>query len=257
VKFASLIRDLALIRSPERKDEIARLSKGQLARLPEATIVAVVHGWFELKADGHSDADILREIEGRREKVYGEEALPGDLTLVSYTRYRLRLEHPGQERAHDATFVMQAVHRASQVIGATYGEETEGATARGPRTGATLILGFAAALAVTQGVIGYHALRYGDAPLPDWMGALLLVVPGVLLVGAIGYAGGTTWGRALLVPGLFGQIALCVAMAVAIAVDGIAPLSTYIFPSLPAAFAIAALAYLRRRQGGYRAQSPD
>jgi hypothetical protein len=256
VKFASLIRDLALIRSPDRQAEIARLSNGQLARLPEATLVTVVRGWFELKADGHSDADILREIEGRREKAYGEEPLPGDLTLESYARYRLRLEHPKEEKAHDAIFVMQAVHRASQVIGGTYRDETEGATARGPRSGAMLILGFALALAIIQGMAGFAALRTGVAPFPGGLAVPMLAVSGALLAGAIGYAGGAFWGRKLLVPGLYGQIALGVALAAAIAMDKGAPPSAYFFPLLPAAFAAAALAYLRRRQREFAKQSP-
>jgi len=256
VKFASLIRDLALIRSPDRQAEIARLSNGQLARLPEATLVTVVRGWFELKADGHSDADILREIEGRREKAFGEEPLPGDLTLESYARYRLRLEHPQEEKAHDAIFVMQAVHRASQVIGGTYRDETEGATARGPRSGAMLILGFALALAIIQGMALFAALRGGRPPWPGWLAVLLMAQSVVLLAGAIGYAGGAFWGRTLLVPSLFGQILLYVALAATIAMDETAPLSASVIPLLPAAFAAAAVGYLRRRQREFGKQSP-
>lgn len=235
---------------------MARLSNGQLARLPEATIVTVVHGWFELKADGHSDADILREIEGRREKAYGEESLPGDLTLESYTRYRLRIEHPKEEKAHDAIFVMQAVHRASQVIGGTYREETEGVTARGPRAGAMLILGSSLALAILQILGGIAALRTGRVPWPLWLAFLMMAQSVILLAGAIGYAGGVFWGRKLLVPSLFGQIVLYVVLAAAIVAEQDAPLSAGVIASLPAVLAAAALTYLRRRQREFGRQSP-
>lgn len=255
MKFASLIRDLALIRSPERKDEIARLSNGQLARLPEATIVAVIRGWFELKADGHSDADILREIESRREKEYGEESLPGGLTLESYTRYRLRLEHPGEEKAHDAIFVMQAVHRARQVIGGTCREETEGATARGPRKGATAILAYAAVIAATQGWFAIVLLRAGITDLQGWVAVLGVAAACGMLLGAIGYAGGTVWGRPLLVAFLGAEISVCVVLAVLSLIEGgWDPLVVLPFAAA-AAGAFASLAYLRHRRREFATRS--
>lgn len=255
VKFASLIRELALIRSPERKAEIARLSKAGLARLPEATLVAVVRGWFELKADGHSDADILREIEGRREREYGEEPLPGDFTLESYTRYRLRLEHPQEPMSHDAIFVMQAVHRATRVIGGAC-EETEGATARGMRTGAWVILAYAVVTAVTQGAFGALVLKHGDASVPAWLAVLCIASVAGLLLGAIGYGGGASWGRGFLVAALYAELAVCIALVVAILILQKAALGSLIFPLLPAAGALLALAYVNRRRHEFATRAP-
>ncbi|MBK8322069.1 MAG: hypothetical protein IPL06_04875 [Betaproteobacteria bacterium] len=254
MKFASLVRELALIRAPERQVELARLSHAQLGRLPEATIVTVVHGWFELKADGHPDADILREIEGRRKKEYGEESLPGDLTLESYARYRLRLEHPREEKAHDAIFVMQAVHRARQVLGATYREDTEGTTARGARPGAMAILAYAVLIGVIQGSLGFIA-AFGSRAAPVSPGAALVValVAVFLLLGAIGYAGGTVWGRPTLQAGLWGELAVLAIAEAQVAVSakgspgGLVPLL------VPAAGAIAALYYLHRRHREFTA----
>ena len=257
MKFASLVRDLALIRAPERQAELSRLSHARLARLPEATIVTVVRGWFELKADGHSDADILREIEGRRQKEYGEESLPGDLTLESYARYRLRLEHPGEEKAHDAIFVMQAVHRASQVIGGTYREDTEGATARGARPGAMAVLAYAVLVALIQGVFGLVA-AFGSRGAPVSPAAALVVaaLALILLLGAIGYAGGTVWGRPVLLAGLWGELAV-LAVAEAQVAMGAPGFSGSLVPGLiPAAGAVAALLYLRRRHREFHSPPP-
>jgi hypothetical protein len=256
MKFAALARDLALIRTPERQAELARLSRAQLERLPEATLVKVVHGWFELKSDGHSDADILREIEGRRAKEYGEEPLPGDLTLESYARYRLRLEHPQETNAHDAIFVMQAVHRASQVIGATYREETEGASARGPRVGAMAVLAYAAFIAIGQGLPGMVFLLAGSTRMPGWVAATGLAVAVTLLLGAIGYAGGTFWGRRVALAALWSELALLAIATVVATLHMPPPLSAYLLPAVPAAGAVASLYYLRRRHREFAGLSP-
>lgn len=101
------------------------MSAAELGARPEATIAAIVHGWFEYRSNGYADADIFREIEGRRAKAYGEEPLPGDLNLDSYTRYRMRLEYPGETPLHDPVYVMQAVHLVSEVIGREYGPRGE------------------------------------------------------------------------------------------------------------------------------------
>lgn len=255
MKFASLVRDLALIRTPERQAELARLSHAQLARLPEATIVTVVRGWFELKADGHPDADILREIEGRRQKEYGEESLPGDLTLDSYTRYRLRLEHPQEAKAHDAIFVMQAVHKASQMIGRTYREETEGATARGARPGAMAILAYALLITVVQGAIGAMAVSDRGAPVPAAFAVVLVGAALFLLLGAIGYAGGTFWGRQALVAGLWCELAVLAIVEAQVAMSDSGSRGGLVPVLFPAVGAIAALYYLRRRHREFTARS--
>ena len=258
MKFASLVRDLALIRAPEKRAELARLSHAQLARLPEATIVTVVRGWFELKADGNSDADILREIEGRRQKEYGEESLPGDLTLESYTRYRLRLEHPQETKAHDAIFVMQAVHKANQVIGGTYREDTEGATARGARPGAMAILAFAVLVAVVQGTFGLVA-AFGSRGAPASPGIALVVaaVALLLLLGAIGYAGGTVWGRPVLRAALWSELAVLAVGQAQVAMSASSSPGALVPLLVPAAIALAALHYLRRRHREFTGQPRD
>lgn len=247
MNHSRLVRDLALIRSPGRRAEISRMSRAALARLPEATLVAIVRGWFELKADGHPDADILREIEGRREKVYGEEPLPGDLNLESYVRYRLRLEHPGEPGAHDAIFVMQAVHRASRVIGGE-DRETEGATARGMRGGAWAILAYAFLLCVIQGIFCALELRNGYAAVPRGLAVLGVASAAGLLLGAIGYGGGASWGRVFLVAALYAELAFCAALVVGTLASQPSMPGKLVFLLPPALGAILALAYVKRRR---------
>ena len=72
---------------------VDQLSGLQLAGIPEGTIVTIVETWSQLIKKGIPEEEILMRIEEHRSSFgdYGE--LPKLLTLSSYIKYRLDLEH--------------------------------------------------------------------------------------------------------------------------------------------------------------------
>ena len=72
---------------------VDQLSELQLAGLPEGTIVTIVETWSQLIKKGIPEEEILMRIEDHRSSFgdYGE--MPSPLTLSSYIKYRLDLEH--------------------------------------------------------------------------------------------------------------------------------------------------------------------
>ncbi|MCW5590694.1 MAG: hypothetical protein KIS74_01225 [Burkholderiales bacterium] len=210
MKDAELVRAIIRLRSADRPadDVIAGLGKAELASQPEATIVAIVRGYYEFKSNGYEDADIYREIEGRREQAYGEEPLPADLNLDNYTRYRMRLEFPNQSALHDPIFVMQAVHRVRETLEKEYGPGGMPITFRTMPWVANAALAYAALVGVTQGgLLGLGIATGKEPPISMPFGVALLVVALALLAGAIGFAGKAPWGRTLLAAALAIQFA--------------------------------------------------
>ncbi|NJD89776.1 MAG: hypothetical protein FIB05_17385 [Betaproteobacteria bacterium] len=205
MKDAELVRSIIRLRSVDRPpdDVIAQLGKAELASQPEATIVAIVKGYYEFKSNGYEDADIYREIEGRREQVYGEEPLPADLNLDNYTRYRMRLEYPGQAALHDPVFVMQAVHKVREALEKEYGPGGMPITFRSMPWLDNALLAYAALFIVAQGIIPGWGIVKGKvsggelAALPVFIGVALGIA-----VGTIAFVAKAAWGRSLLLAAL-------------------------------------------------------
>lgn len=208
MKDAELVRSIIRLRSADRPPDevIARLGKSELASQPEATIVAIVRGYYEFKSNGYEDADIYREIGGRREQAYGQEPLPADLNLDNYTRYRMRLEFPNQPALHDPVFVMQAVHKVREELEKEYGPGGMPVTFRTMPWVDNAIVAYATLVGFIQGGLVGLGIASGKGPPISMPFALALVVVAVaLLAGAIGCAGRAVWGRTLLVAALAAQ----------------------------------------------------
>jgi len=210
MKDAELIRSIIRLRSADRPaDEvIAKLGKAELASQPEATIVAIVRGYYEFKSNGYEDADIYREIEGRREQAYGQEPLPADLNLDNYTRYRMRLEYPGQAALHDPVFVTQAVHKVREALEKEYGPAGIPVTFRTMPWVDQSALSYALLVGFIQGgFIGFGIASGKEPPIGMTFAVALVVVAVAIVAGAIGCAGKAVWGRTLLVAALAAQFA--------------------------------------------------
>ena len=208
MKDAELIRSIIRLRNADRPsdDVIARLGKAELATQPEATIVAIVRGFYEFKSNGYSDADIYREIEGRREQAYGQEPLPADLNLDNYTRYRMRLEFPNQSALHDPVFVMQAVHSVRETLEKEYGPGGMPVTFRTMPWVDNAVLAYALLVGFIQGgLLGFAIASGKGPPISVPFAPVLVVVAAAILAGAIGSAGKVAWGRTLLVAALAAQ----------------------------------------------------
>ena len=97
-----LIRELAKLRV---KSDLMALTLGfdesmvdqvsglQLAGIPEGTIVTIVETWSQLIKKGIPEEEILIRIEEHRSSFGDYRELPSPLTLSSYIKYRLDLEH--------------------------------------------------------------------------------------------------------------------------------------------------------------------
>ena len=97
-----LIRELAKLRV---KSDLMALTLGfdesmvdqvsglQLAGIPEGTIVTIVETWSQLIKKRIPEEEILIRIEEHRSSFGDYRELPSPLTLSSYIKYRLDLEH--------------------------------------------------------------------------------------------------------------------------------------------------------------------
>ena len=65
---APILRELVRLRANDRvgDEAIDRMTPHELQARPEATVLAIVRGFYEFKSNGYAEADIYREIEGRR-----------------------------------------------------------------------------------------------------------------------------------------------------------------------------------------------
>jgi hypothetical protein len=248
---SALIRQLIGLRARDRvpEDEAARMSTVQLRARPEATIAAIVRGWFEFRSNGYADADIFREIEGRRAKEYGEEPLPGDLNLDTYTRYRMRLEHRDEAALHDPVYVMQAVHLAAETIGKEYGPRGEAPGLRSIPPGRIAILVYAALLAIGQGIAGAARLHKLGFDSGAWLTSSLFGLAMLAAVGGIGYAGRASWGRSAMSLALAAE-AIGGGLAIAFTTRGDSGDKAFIAMfAIHTAVALACLAYVHRSKG--------
>ena len=195
----NLIRLLVRLRTRDRvpEDMLARLGAAELLARPEATIAVIARGWHEFRANGYAEADIYREIEARRSREYGAEPLPADLTLESFTRYRLRLEHPGEAALHDPAYVAQAVRLASEACERDYGPHGEAPGARSMPAGHLAVLAYAVLVALVQGLgnLG-KGLGTRAVPVPDaWVNLALAAIAIGLAVAVFAWIQQARWGR--------------------------------------------------------------
>lgn len=68
------------------------LSPIQLAGVPEFTVATIIETYASLKSQGVSDGDIVQLIEAHRSMI-GTGEMPKPLSLESYIRYRVYLDH--------------------------------------------------------------------------------------------------------------------------------------------------------------------
>lgn len=208
----NLIRLLVRLRPRDRvpEDTLARLGAAELLARPEATIAVIARGWHEFRANGYADADIYREIEARRLREYGAEPLPADLTLESFTRYRLRLEHPGEAALHDPAYVAQAVRLASEACERDYGPRGESPGARSMPAGHLAVLAYAVLVALVQGLgnLG-KGLGTRAVPAPDaWVNLTLAAIALGLAVAVFAWIQQARWGRVAAMAMLAAEIVL-------------------------------------------------
>lgn len=208
MRDADLIRQLVRLRTrdPVPEETLRRMGAAQLRARPEALVLAIVRGYYEFKSNGYADADIYREIEGRRAAAYGEEPLPADLNLETYTSYRMRLEHPGEAALHDPAFAIQAVHRVREFLEGRFGPEGMPPSLRTMPPGHLAVLVYGTLVGVMQGLgcAGQLASgKYSGAESVEL--SLFLVVAVAIAAGAIGFVGKAVWGRPLLLASVGAQ----------------------------------------------------
>jgi hypothetical protein len=95
--------------------DIDSLSETMLMGLPEATIVTIVETWAILRKQGLRDKEILQRIEAHRASFGGYGDLPDPLTLQSYIKYRLDLEH-GHGAPISEKFMDYAIEAAKKMF---------------------------------------------------------------------------------------------------------------------------------------------
>ena len=217
MKDADLIRQLIRLRTrdPVPEEALRHMGAAQLHARPEALVLAIVRGYYEFKSNGYADADIYREIEGRRAAAYGEEPLPADLNLDSYTSYRLRLEHPREAALHDPAFAIQAVHLVREFLEGRFGPEGMPVTFRTMPWVNNAILAYGALVGIGQGVAPGAQLVSGRVASDEIAVLQLFIAVAVAVVaGAIGFVGKAVWGRPLLLASLGVQFLIHVSLYV-------------------------------------------
>jgi len=119
---ARLIR--TLVQKRARHDPLAsslgdveRIPAAVLMGLPEATIVTIVEAYWRMKVQDPylSDKKIFEAIELQRSRFIDRTAMPSPLTLSSYVKYRVGLEHAYATSMMNA-FVDQALEEADRVF---------------------------------------------------------------------------------------------------------------------------------------------
>lgn len=205
-----VIRSLVELRTRDRvpKEALARMTAAELRARPEATIAAIVDGWYEFRANGYADADIYREIEGRRSQAYGDEPLPADLTLDTYTRYRMRLEHPAETALHDMAYVMQAVSLVSAARERAYGPGGTPVAFSAMTWVETAMMVYAAFVLLLQGLPNALLLLNLNSRLATdrWLAAPLLALAIAVALGVFGYCGRASWGRVAIKASLVAEV---------------------------------------------------
>jgi hypothetical protein len=98
------------------KSMVDSMSEFQLASLPEGTIVTIVETWAKLRKFGAEDVEIFRRIEDHRSTAFPRGQLPSPLSLKTYIRYRLEIEH-SHGAPLDDSFVEAAIEAARKAYG--------------------------------------------------------------------------------------------------------------------------------------------
>ena len=250
MKEADLLRQLVRLRNrdPVPNEALGRMGASELRARPEALVLAIVRGYYEFRSNGYSDADIYREIEGRRAAAYGEEPLPADLNLESYTSYRMRLEHPGEAALHDPAFAIQAVHRVREFLEGRFGPEGMPPSLRTLPLGHFAVLVYGAIVGVVQGVGSVMHLasgKYSGASSVEL--SLYLALAVAIVAGSVGYAGRAIWGRTFLLAAIAAQLAVPWGIIATYAPDQVAaPFSFALFHAVHSLILLAFLAYVYR-----------
>lgn len=206
----NLIRLLVRLRTRDRvpEESLAHFGATNLRARPEATLVAIVRGWHEFRANGYAEADIYREIEARRSREYGAEPLPSDLTLESFARYRMRLEHPAEAALHEPEYVAQAVRLASRACEREFGPHGEPPGVRSMPAGHLAVLAYAVLVVAIQG-LGNLGKGLGIRVAPDaWVNLALAVMAFGLAAAVFAWIQQARSGRAAAMAMLAAEIAL-------------------------------------------------
>jgi len=90
---------------------IDSLPDTQLMGLPEATIVTIVETYWQSRNQGLSDKEIFEAIENHR-AIIGAGTIPSPLTLSTYIKYRVGLEHSGGAPISEI-FIDEAIKEAT------------------------------------------------------------------------------------------------------------------------------------------------
>lgn len=251
MKDADLIRQLIRLRTrdPVPEETLRHMGAAQLQARPEALVLAIVRGYYEFRSNGYADADIYREIEGRRAAAYGEEPLPTDLNLETYTSYRLRLEHPREAALHDPAFAFQAVHRVREFLEGRFGPEGMPPSLRTMPRGQFAVLVYGALVGFVQGLGCAGQLASGKyAGAASVEPSLYLALAVAVVAGCVGYVGRAIWGRPVLLAALAAQLAVPWGFIVTLAPSDVSvPLSFLPIHAGHSLVVLALLAYVYRQ----------
>jgi len=97
--------------------KVDSMPEAVLIGLPEGIIVTIVESYWEMKAASDiSDREIFIEIEQHRKSLFPESGkLPSALTLSSYVKYRMRIEHTEGVQVGDK-YIDEAIKIASDAL---------------------------------------------------------------------------------------------------------------------------------------------
>ena len=101
------------------EEMVNSLSGFKLLGFPEATIVTIVETWSNLSKKGVPEDEIFFKIERHRSRLFFGGQLPSPLSLETYIKYRLNVEHSTGVPIADK-FVTAAIQAAKRA----YGENT-------------------------------------------------------------------------------------------------------------------------------------
>ncbi len=95
---------------------INNMSKEVIMGIPEATIVTIIEAYSEYKKQGLSDQDIFQKIQTQRTPSAEADVMPSELTLSSYIKYRMKLEHPDSSAQLSDQFIDEAIEKVKKVF---------------------------------------------------------------------------------------------------------------------------------------------
>lgn len=98
--------------------EFQEMNAFMVMATPEATIVTIVESYVRLKASGRGEGEIFRWIEQQRSPI-GSGPLPVPLTLQSYIRYRVDLEHGHTTLPLTDDFIAGAIRKSFRYFSTT------------------------------------------------------------------------------------------------------------------------------------------